>query len=71
MAPLLGVTGLVFPFSTPTIEAKKIPCSQVAASVIKGNVFFLFPPKIKAAIGTPFGFSHSGSITGHCDARSE
>src|SRR6185312_6187449 len=23
------------------------------------------PPKMNAQIGTPFGFSHSGSITGH------
>src|SRR6185369_4853441 len=26
------------------------------------------PPKTKAAIGTPFGFSHSGSIEGHWPA---
>src|SRR5579883_1148572 len=26
------------------------------------------PPKIMALIGTPLGFSQSGSITGHCDA---
>src|SRR6266567_4697259 len=26
------------------------------------------PPKIKADIGTPFGFSHSGSIEGHWPA---
>src|SRR5437773_3862896 len=26
------------------------------------------PPKIIALIGTPFGFSQSGSIVGHCDA---
>src|SRR5215475_12380293 len=26
------------------------------------------PPKIKALIGTPFGFSQSGSMVGHCEA---
>src|SRR6266705_3801460 len=26
------------------------------------------PPKIMALIGTPFGFSHSGSMVGHCAA---
>src|SRR5277367_907740 len=26
------------------------------------------PPKISALIGTPFGFSQSGSMVGHCDA---
>src|SRR6266581_9759985 len=26
------------------------------------------PPKIMALIGTPFGFSQSGSIVGHCAA---
>src|SRR6266704_850768 len=26
------------------------------------------PPKMIALIGTPFGFSQSGSIVGHCDA---
>src|SRR6266404_7453684 len=26
------------------------------------------PPKIIASMGTPFGFSQSGSIVGHCEA---
>src|ERR1043166_2535009 len=26
------------------------------------------PPKIIALMGTPFGFSQSGSIVGHCEA---
>jgi hypothetical protein len=26
------------------------------------------PPKMMAEMGTPRGFSHSGSITGHCAA---
>src|SRR5271163_3433784 len=26
------------------------------------------PPKISALIGTPFGFSQSGSMVGHCEA---
>src|SRR5216683_8042918 len=26
------------------------------------------PPKMMALIGTPFGFSQSGSIVGHCEA---
>src|SRR6266568_6850795 len=26
------------------------------------------PPKMKAEMGTPLGFSQSGSIVGHCDA---
>src|SRR4051812_10078182 len=27
------------------------------------------PPRIMADSGTPSGFCHSGSITGHCDAE--
>src|SRR5947209_14950780 len=26
------------------------------------------PPKMKAEMGTPFGFSQSGSMVGHCEA---
>src|SRR5439155_22130278 len=33
-----------------------------------GTVVARRPPKMIALIGTPFGFSQSGSIVGHCEA---
>src|SRR5690606_1355694 len=41
---------------------------QLNASVTNGMNDALLPPKIIAEIGTPFGSSHAGSITGHCPA---
>src|SRR6476659_6131807 len=35
---------------------------------MSGIVVARRPPKIIALIGTPFGFSQSGSIVGHCEA---
>src|SRR6185436_10664256 len=35
---------------------------------MSGIVVARRPPKMIALIGTPFGFSQSGSIVGHCDA---
>src|SRR6185369_1821308 len=34
----------------------------------KGMTVLRRPPKMKALMGTPLGFSHSGSIEGHCPA---
>mmetsp|Transcript_43756 Transcript_43756/g.107427 ORF Transcript_43756/g.107427 Transcript_43756/m.107427 type:complete len:201 (+) Transcript_43756:607-1209(+) len=44
------------------------PCCHERASKHNGTVDERRPPKMMALIGTPSGFSHSGSITGHCDA---
>src|ERR1041385_9198020 len=35
---------------------------------MSGMVVARRPPKTNALIGTPFGFSQSGSIVGHCEA---
>src|SRR5919205_1125120 len=35
---------------------------------MSGIVVARRPPKMIALIGTPFGFSQSGSIVGHCEA---
>src|SRR6185436_3586090 len=35
---------------------------------MSGIVVARLPPKMIALIGTPFGFSQSGSIVGHCEA---
>src|SRR5580692_2681726 len=50
------------------VAPKKVPCCQLKASVTRGTVPARLPPNRMASIGTPFGSSHSGAITGHCDA---
>ena len=50
------------------IEPRNMPCCQENASFTSGAVVARRPPKRKAEIGTPFGSSHSGAITGHCRA---
>src|ERR1700733_9653357 len=44
------------------------PADQLNAWYTSGIVVGRRPPKINAEIGTPFGFSQSGSIVGHCRA---
>ena len=44
------------------------PCSQLNASFTSGIVDGRRPPNKIADNGTPSGFCHSGSITGHCSA---
>src|SRR5436190_15563274 len=44
------------------------PELQLNAWKTRGIVVARRPPKIIALIGTPFGFSQSGSIVGHCEA---
>src|SRR5712671_109603 len=51
-----------------TVAPRKVPCCQLKASVTSGTIPARLPPKRIASIGTPFGSSHSGAITGHCDA---
>src|ERR1041385_2148214 len=47
------------------IEPRNVPCCHDVASFTSGTVCARRPPKRMAAIGTPFGSSHSGAITGH------
>src|SRR5258708_6987732 len=51
-----------------TVAPRKVPCCQLNASVTSGTIPARRPPKRIASMGTPFGSSHSGAITGHCDA---
>src|SRR5690606_6322707 len=50
------------------IEPRNVPAHHERASVTKGAVVARRPPNRIASIGTPAGSSHSGAITGHCDA---
>src|SRR5205085_7495243 len=50
------------------VAPRKVPCCQLNASVTSGTTPARRPPKRIASIGTPFGSSHSGAITGHCFA---
>src|SRR6185436_8326148 len=54
--------------SEPSVAAMYTPSAQSKLSVTSGIVVPRRPPKMNAEIGTPRGFSHSGSIDGHCDA---
>src|SRR5262249_41705139 len=47
------------------IEPRNVPCCHDRASVTSGTVRARRPPNRIAEIGTPFGSSHSGAITGH------
>ena len=47
------------------------PWRQLRASNTSGTVVARRPPNRNAEIGTPFGSSHSGAITGHCDAGTQ
>src|SRR3954452_25527999 len=55
-------------FSEDIIDPRNTPCLQSYASVTSGTDVARRPPKRMAEIGTPFGSSHSGAMTGHCDA---
>src|SRR6185312_12629038 len=52
-------------FSEPHEEPMNTPCSQLNASFTSGIVLGRLPPNKIADNGTPSGFCHSGSITGH------
>src|SRR5436190_6057361 len=51
--------------SEATLDAMKTPCAQERASLTSGTTVARRPPNRIALIGTPFGSSHSGAITGH------
>src|SRR4051812_15491915 len=55
--------------SDPIVPARYTPESQSKDSTTSGTVSERRPPKTNAEIGTPSGFSHSGSIEGHCAAE--
>src|SRR5450759_219844 len=55
--------------SEPVEEPMKTPCSQLNAALTRGMVDGRRPPNRNASMGTPSGFSQSGSITGHWDAE--
>ena len=63
MSPLTPDAAAVF--SEAMIEPRNVPCSQLSASVTSGTTVARRPPNRMASIGTPFGSSHSGAITGH------
>src|SRR3981189_433903 len=48
-----------------TVAPRNVPCCQPNDSVTSGTTPARRPPKRIASIGTPFGSSHSGAITGH------
>src|SRR6202163_2006108 len=48
-----------------TVAPRNVPCCQLNDSVTSGTTPARRPPKRMASIGTPFGSSHSGAITGH------
>src|SRR3989442_14346752 len=54
--------------SEPIVAAIYTPESQSTASETSGTVSERRPPNTKADIGTPWGFSQSESIEGHCAA---
>src|SRR3990172_3655110 len=47
---------------------RKVPWIQLRASLANGKTEARRPPNRMALMGTPFGFSHSDAITGHCAA---
>lgn len=54
--------------SEDSVAATKTPWAQSSDSTMSGIVSFRRPPKIIALIGTPSGWSQSGSRPGTCDA---
>src|SRR6266536_3894881 len=61
--PTLPVAAAVV--SLLAVAPKNVPCCQVKDSVTSGTTPALRPPNRIASIGTPFGSSHSGAMTGH------
>src|SRR5215510_3813044 len=53
------------------VAATSTPCCHECDSNTRGTVVARRPPKRNAEIGTPFGSSHSGAMTGHCDAGTQ
>src|SRR3546814_8421219 len=51
--------------SEPMVAAMYTPSTQLRASVTSGTVVERRPPKMKASMTTPSGFSHSASMDGH------
>ena len=47
---------------------RRHPYDRANGTDTSGIVVPRRPPKMIALMGTPFGFSQSGSIVGHCDA---
>ena len=64
--PILPVIAAVV--SLLAVAPRNVPCCQLKASITSGITPARRPPKRIASIGTPFGSSHSGAITGHCFA---
>src|SRR5271170_3276951 len=62
-SPTLPVDAAVV--SLLAVAPRKVPCCQLKASVTSGTIPARRPPKRIASMGTPFGSSHSGAITGH------
>src|ERR1700738_4130280 len=54
--------------SDPIVAPIYTPADQLNAWYTSGIVVGRRPPKMNALIGTPLGFSQSGSIVGHCRA---
>src|SRR5882757_5602324 len=54
--------------SEPIVAPIYTPADQLNAWYTSGIVVGRRPPKMNALIGTPLGFSQSGSIVGHCRA---
>src|SRR5665647_797403 len=54
--------------SEEMVAPMKTPCAQDRASVTRGTLFALRPPKRIASTGTPAGSSHVSAIVGHRDA---
>src|SRR5215470_14077355 len=57
--PVNGIIAIGSRRTTPTL-----PVAAAGASITSGTVFERRPPNTIALIGTPFGFSHSGSSDG-------
>src|SRR5271165_571868 len=53
--------------SEPMVAARKTPWLQVKAWKTSGTSEDRRPPKMNPLMGTPLGFSHSGSTVGHWD----
>ena len=58
-------TGAIAVVSLLLVAPINVPCCQLNDSVTSGTMPARRPPKRIASIGTPFGSSHSGAITGH------
>src|SRR5688572_28280032 len=54
--------------SEPMVAPAYTPLLQLKVWNTSGIVVARRPPKMNALIGTPSGFSQSGSIVGHCEA---